>query len=125
MTMLDCLGSNNSNWWLGRLLISLVELQSRSILRMVAFCEIFLMPLTVMLVFSGRVSLFTPFMYYRFLGLRYASRRNPYTRSVFYELRVSMEQATMSPSCPQFLRNLVHKAIATVSNMAPPMAPTQ
>ena len=53
-----------------RMLISLAELQSRSILRMVAFSEVFLMSLTVILVFTGRVSLVTPFMYYRFLGLR-------------------------------------------------------
>ena len=59
----------NSNWMV-RMLISLAELQSRSILRMVAFSEVFLMPLTVILVFTGRVSLVTPFMYYRFLGLR-------------------------------------------------------
>jgi len=122
LTMLDCLGSNNSNWWLGKLLISLVELQSRSILRMVAFCEVFLMPLTVTLVFSGRVSLVTPFMYYRFLGLRYTSRRNPYTKQVFYELRMALEQTAMSPNCPQFLRNLVFRGISVVSNMAPPMA---
>ena len=64
-------GSNNRNWWLGRFLISLVELQSRGILRMAAFSEIFLMPMTIILVFTGRVSILTPFMYYRFLGLRY------------------------------------------------------
>lgn len=124
LTMLDCLGADSANWWLGKMLISLVELQSRSILRMVAFCEVFLMPLTVMLVFSGRVSLVTPFMYYRFLGLRYTSRRNPYTRAVFNELRMALEQTlAASPNCPQMVRNLVFKGIAIVSNMAPPMAP--
>merc|ERR1712038_1711086 len=120
LTLLDCLGTNNQNWWLGRMLISLAELHSRSILRMVAFSEIFLMPLTVILVFTGRVSLVTPFMYYRFLGLRYSSRRNPYTRSIFYELRMSLEQTSQSPSVPQFARNLIYKGIAIASSLAPP-----
>ena len=40
LTLLDCLGTNNQNWWLGRMLISLTELYSRSILRMVAFSEV-------------------------------------------------------------------------------------
>ena len=92
---------------------------------MVAFSEIFLMPLTVILVFTGRVSLVTPFMYYRFLGLRYTSRRNPYTRSIFYELRVSLEQTSANPSVPQFARNIIHKGIGVVSNLAPPMMPQQ
>lgn len=125
LTLLDTLGHNHNNWVVGRFLISLVELQSRAILRMVAFCEIFLMPLTVMLVFTGRVSLVTPFMYYRFLGLRYSSRRNPYTRSVFYELRMGLEQLAAQPSTPQFLRNLIFKGVNTISNMAPAVAPTQ
>ena len=30
---------------------------------------------------SGRSTIFQPFVYYRFLTLRYASRRNPYCRS--------------------------------------------
>jgi len=123
LTLLDCLGTNNQNWWLGRMLISLAELHSRSILRMVAFSEVFLMPLTVILVFTGRVSLVTPFMYYRFLGLRYTSRRNPYTRSIFYELRMSLEQSAANPSLPQFVRNVIFKGIGVVSNLAPPMMP--
>ena len=35
----------STSWWGARFLISLVELHSRNILRMVAFSEIFLMPL--------------------------------------------------------------------------------
>ena len=124
LTLLDSLmGRNSADGWLGKLLISLVELHSRTILRMVAFSEIFLMPLTAMLVFSGRVSLVTPFLFYRFLGLRYTSRRNPYTRAVFNELKVSLEQTAASPSIPQALRSLIYRGIAAVSNMAPPMAP--
>ena len=66
--------------------------QSRNILRLIAFSEIFLMPMTVVYLFTGRTWLVVPLVYYRFLGLRYSSRRNPYTRAVFYELRLALEQ---------------------------------
>lgn len=47
--LLQTLGQNS--WWGARLLISLVEFQTRNILRLAAFSEIFLMPLVIMLVF--------------------------------------------------------------------------
>ena len=55
----------------------------------------------------------------KFLIYRYSSRRNPYTRAVFYELRVSLEQAAAGPNFPQFARGLLYKAITMVSSMAP------
>ena len=121
LALLDAAGQNNA--WLARTLISLVELQSRNILRMVAFTEIFIMPLTVVMIFMGRVALFTPFLYYRFLCMRYASRRNPYTRAMFYETRMALDQAASSPKCPQGVRNMVWKFTAFVGRMAPPMEP--
>ncbi|XP_017300122.2 LOW QUALITY PROTEIN: Krueppel homolog 2 [Diaphorina citri] len=80
LTLLDTLGQNS--WWGARLLISLVEFQSNSILRLIAFAEIFLMPSVVMMILFGKAGLFTPFMYYTFLKMRYASRRNPHTRQI-------------------------------------------
>ena len=71
LTLLDAFGTNTS-WWGARFLISVVELQSRNILRLIAFSEIFLMPMTVVYLFSGRTWLVVPFVYYRFLGLRYS-----------------------------------------------------
>ena len=73
LTLLYTLGTPSS-WWIIRMLVSLVELQSRNILRMVAFTEIFLLPITVLNVFRGVTWLVGPLVYYRFLGLRYASR---------------------------------------------------
>ncbi len=118
LTLLDALGTPTS-WWGARFLISLVELQSRNMLRMVAFSEIFMMPLSVVYVLTGRTWLVVPLVYYRFLSLRYASRRNPYTRAVFYELRVAMEQTANHPKMPGGVRTLVFKAINLVSSMAP------
>lgn len=46
-----------------------------------------LMPLTSC--YSGQGSLLLPFIYYRFLTLRYTSRRNPYCRWVYWHARLS------------------------------------
>lgn len=46
---LQTLGQNS--WWGARLLISIVELQTSNILRLVAFSEIFLMPIAIIFVF--------------------------------------------------------------------------
>ena len=69
LTLLDNLGQNS--WWGARMLISLVEFQSRNILRLVAFHEVFLQPFTVLMIFTGKTNLITPILYYRFLGLRF------------------------------------------------------
>lgn len=117
LSLLDVVGQNNA---LGsRFLISLVEFQHRNILRAAAFVEIFLMPLCVVSLFLGRVSLITPFVYYRFLLLRYSSRRNPYTRNMFHELRMTAEYAVNKPGIPVFLRNAVNRAIVFISGFAP------
>jgi len=117
LTLLDMLGQNS--WWGARLMISLVELQSRNILRMVAFQEIFLLPFSVLMIFAGKTSLAIPFLYYRFLGLRYTSRRNPYCRTMCHELRLSMEALAYSPKCPTFAKNIIYKAISFASSLAP------
>jgi len=117
LTILDTLGQNS--WWGARLLISLVEFQSRNILRMVAFNEIFLLPFSVMMIFTGKTSLVTPFLYYRFLGLRYTSRRNPYCRTMCHELRLSMEALAYHPKCPTWAKNVINKAITFVFSLAP------
>lgn len=65
----------------------------------------------------------TIFVYYRFLTMRYASRRNPYTRNAFYELRLVVESYIHRPGCPEFIRNVASKAIALISRQAPLLAP--
>lgn len=47
---IQCLGHNS--WWGARLLISLVEFQSRNILRLIALSEIIILPFTAVLVFT-------------------------------------------------------------------------
>lgn len=123
LTLLDTLGQNS--WWGARLLISLVEFQTRNILRLAAFSEIFLMPLVIMLVFLGRAGIMTPFIYYHFLVLRYSSRRNPYTRNMFYELRIATEAVANNPNAPAVIKKILHGGIKFISRLAPPMQAQQ
>ncbi|CAH0560517.1 unnamed protein product [Brassicogethes aeneus] len=118
LTLLDCLGQNS--WWGARLLISLVEFQSLNILRLVAFTEIMLMPTTVLLILFGKASLLTPFIYYHFLTQRYCSRRNPYTRNMFRELRIFLELKANHPSMPAFLRSIMLNIVNFTCRLAPP-----
>ncbi|KAG0422371.1 hypothetical protein HPB47_001795, partial [Ixodes persulcatus] len=119
LTLLDKFGGRSG--FLGTWLVLLLEHQNNNILRLVAFTEIFLMPLTIFSLLSGRSSLVTPFVYYRFLSLRYASRRNPYSRTVFHELRLVTEYYASRPGCPAFLSRLLYKTIGLICQLSPPV----
>ncbi|XP_026740561.1 Krueppel homolog 2-like [Trichoplusia ni] len=123
LTILDTLGQNSM--WVARLLISLVEFQSRNILRAAALAEIVLFPLVVIMAFFGYCGLLTPFVYYYFVTWRYASRRNPYTRNTFRELRVTAERAAARPALPPLARSAITGAVNLVCRMAPPMEHVQ
>jgi hypothetical protein len=90
-----------------------------SLLRFVSLNEIVLMPILILSIFVSRSNFLLIFMYYRFLTLRYASNRNPYTRNLFYELRQSVEYICNKPACPPFVARLCHNAIAFVNRLAP------
>ncbi|XP_046853392.1 transmembrane protein 33-like [Xenia sp. Carnegie-2017] len=101
--------------------IDKVQTNQISLLRMIASTEIMIMLLTIALVFSGTAGLLLPFMYYKFLTFRYASRRNPYSRLVFGEFRIMFQQMAMNAKCPGFVRNLIFSFIRFISNLAPPV----
>jgi hypothetical protein len=122
LTLLDAMGRNSI--WIARVFITMVEFQTVTILRMAAGAEIFTMQFTIIYALIGRASLLTPFIYYRFLTLRYSSRRNHYTRTMFRELRVYCERVAMSPKCPAFVANLINKSIDIVSRFAPEIPPS-
>merc|ERR1712071_59669 len=83
LELIELLGSNSLGFL--RKGIELVEVQSANLLRTIAFAEIFLFPLLIFSLFSGKATLMTVFVYYQFVTLRYASRRNPYSRNTFAE----------------------------------------
>ncbi|XP_050672978.1 Krueppel homolog 2 [Leptidea sinapis] len=119
LAILDTLGQNSM--WVARLIISLVEFQSRNILRAAALAEIVLFPVVVLMALFGYSGLMTPFMYYYFVMWRYASRRNPYTRNTFHELRALTERTAQRPSLPAPLKSALLAAVQLVCRMAPPM----
>lgn len=121
--LLDTL-RQNSLWGL-RLFISLVEFQTRNILRLAAFAEIFIMPLVVVLVFLGKAGIMTPLVYYQFLLLRYSSRRNPYTRNVFYELRLFTENFANGARTPPVVRKVLRSSVRCISWFAPSLQQQQ
>lgn len=117
LTFLDCLGQNS--WWGMRFMISLIEFQSHKILRFCALSEIIILPFMVLLVFTGRVGIVTPIIYYQFLKLRLASQRNPSTRNVFYEIRSTLTTVSKKPAIPDILRKMIEVFLSLTQQMAP------
>lgn len=108
-----------SSLQLVRNLLTKLESNQVNILRFIACSEIFLMPTIIFLLFTGQGSFLLPFFYYRFLSLRYSSRRNPYCRQLFTELRLVVETLCSKPQCPSFVKNLCYKGIEIVCRLAP------
>lgn len=67
----------------------------------------------------------TPFIYYHFLALRYSSRRNPYNRNMFHELRLATESFANSPKVPPFGKKILSTGISVIERLAPAIAPAQ
>ncbi|KAI8441179.1 hypothetical protein MSG28_009413 [Choristoneura fumiferana] len=71
---------------------------------------------------TGYCGLLTPFVYYYFVTWRYASRRNPYTRNTFRELRVLAERQAERPALPAALRGALASGIQLAERPALPAA---
>ncbi|CEF66196.1 Transmembrane protein 33 [Strongyloides ratti] len=97
----------------------LVNQQTKNLLGIVATGEIFMFPILFGLIFIGKGTIFLPIVYYKFLCLRYSSRRNPYTRVAFSQMKTSLVQASASSSCPRFVSSFIYKAIAFVERLSP------
>lgn len=72
----------------------------------------------------GRAGLLTPFVYYHFLTQRYNSLRNPYTRNMFYELRLLVEQLANKPRVPSVIRKMLLSVVTFTCRLAPLQQPT-
>ena len=123
LTLLTKVGHRQSP--LGNSLSFFIEQYQRTILIAVALSEVILMPIIILAIFAGVTSIVTPFLYYRFLALRYASRRNPYTRQTFQQLRMATQQMINLPGCPTIIRRGMLSAIDIVCRLAPPVQPAQ
>ncbi|KAH8298181.1 hypothetical protein KR018_010557 [Drosophila ironensis] len=121
LKLLDLIGQNS--WWGARFVISIVEFQAANILKATAFCEIFIMPYALVLTFMSHAGLMTPIMYYHYLVMRYSSRRNPYPRTAFAELRITFE--TLAARAPPAVGKIIRGGIELVGRLAPQAQPAQ
>ncbi|KAK0416070.1 hypothetical protein QR680_012280 [Steinernema hermaphroditum] len=114
-----CNATGNGDSKMCRLVNEQVQKHTANLLGIIACAEIFVFPVFVAMIFMGKVSIFFPLIYGRFLSLRYMSRRNPYTRTAFYQLKCSVHQGVNHPSCPQLVRNIAYKGIELIERFAP------
>ncbi|XP_030377552.1 Krueppel homolog 2 [Scaptodrosophila lebanonensis] len=119
LKLLDLIGQNS--WWGARFIISIVEFQAANILKVTAFTEIFIMPLAIVLAFISHAGLMTPIIYYHYLVMRYSSRRNPYPRTAFAELRIAFE--ALAARSPPIVGKVIRSGIGFVTRLAPQPQP--
>lgn len=67
--------------------------------------------------FRGRSGFMTPIFYYHFITMRYSSRRNPYTRKAFTELRMATE--VLAARSPAFIAKILRSCIGFVCRLCP------
>lgn len=94
-----------------------------ALLQTVALSEIFIMPILILALLTGMSNLITPFLYYRFITLRYSSHRNPYSYQTFRQLRVVIENYAARPDCPSFVRSISMNLIYLTCRLAPTIVP--
>lgn len=113
---------SNRPSYLRRLLqsaLNKVNSNNEPILRWIALNEIMLMVVCIFMAISGPRVIILPFVYYPFLKLRYASRRNPYSKIAFAELRASLQTLACHPRCPTFLSRMIYGLINVVCRLSP------
>lgn len=100
--------------------LSKLKENQQQLLRIIATAEIFIMPIVIMQLFTGQTgSILTPLVYYQFLMLRYMSRRNPYVRNAFTELKLAINQLVYKPACPGIIRTIVTKLMSLIERLSP------
>jgi len=107
-SVIDAIGTNK-----GRNLLNSIAHKQQALFRIVSMTEIMMMPVILVMLVLGRANLVSPFMYYRYIQLRYNSQRNAYCRTVFYELRVQGDLYKNSPRTP----GVAKKAIQMVQDL--------
>ncbi len=110
-------GPTTRNSGLGSFL-SFCTSQTTSVLKMVAMAEVGLMAVILFNCFRGTVSILAIFVYYRFLYLRYASKRNHGVKTVFHEMRLAADEF-VAKGCPTFIARMIKITIAILCKLAP------
>jgi len=113
--VLDTIGTNK-----GRGLLNAIAMKQQSLFRIVALTEIFLLPVLIIMVFLGRAQLFSPFLLYRYVKLRYHSQRNAYCKQVFYELKMAGDQYKNNARTPAMVKKAIQSAQDMCNKLADP-----
>ncbi|XP_065580807.1 transmembrane protein 33-like [Artemia franciscana] len=110
-------GVDRNRMRLVRMIIGVVEVQSVTILQIVAFCDIVTLPLLVFTIPSlGCLGLFYTFCHCCLLILRCMSMRNPYTKLAFRDVSTLFDKAAKHPKCPSLLQSCICGSIEYVRN---------
>ncbi|XP_063686835.1 transmembrane protein 33-like [Bolinopsis microptera] len=111
---------HNPTWDILKRQLNKVKENQQQLLRVVASAEIFVMPVVIIQLFTGQCgSILTPLVYYQFLMLRYMSRRNPYVRNAFTELKMAINQLLYKPACPGIIRTVITKVMGLIEKLSP------
>jgi hypothetical protein len=70
-------------------------------------------------IYSGKAGYLTPVVYYQFLQMRLASRRNPFTRNVFIEITNLLSTMSMKPSVPDIFKKVIGSLVELMRRMTP------
>ncbi|VDP42751.1 unnamed protein product [Schistosoma margrebowiei] len=97
--------------------IDKVKAHDQNILRIIALNEIMLMVICIFMAVSGPRIFVLPFIYYPFLKMRYNSRRNPYTRNAFLELRIALQNVAYHSKCPALISRIIYGLINIISRL--------
>ncbi|KAH8876151.1 Transmembrane protein 33, partial [Schistosoma japonicum] len=98
-------------------LVNSVKAHDQNILRIIALNEIMLMVVCIFMALSGPRIFVLPFIYYPFLKMRYNSKRNPYTRNAFMEVRIALQNVAYHSKCPAFISRVIYGLINIVSRL--------
>lgn len=122
--VIEVSGTGNSLVLKFRQLISKIENREiqQQMLLFIATTEILVFALSVLMMFGGQATILVPFFYYRFLQLRYSSRRNPYSKLAFSRLRLSIEQLSNHPKCPSIGRKILLGIVSIAVRFCPTQA---
>ncbi|CAD5221476.1 unnamed protein product [Bursaphelenchus xylophilus] len=117
MQLSEAIGQTNAAW--AKAAGQFRQLYSNTLLSTIACVEIFLFPVLAAMIFTGKASFMFIFLYYRFLWLRYTSRRNPHTRLAFQQLKHSLLEVAERPACPGLAKTFIFNSISVVERFAP------
>ena len=108
-----------------RKLINYVAKHQTRLFRFIAINEITILPMLFFVMMFGMPSWFAMIVYFKFLQLRFLSKRNPYNKQLFRQFRMAAEWVANHQRCPGIVKNLIHVGVSSVQKLVPPPEETE